>query len=1511
MKHSKLLLLAALAAASALPSSAQENVDYKKYPDFSTRVKADRSLLSPMTTSATTRPDHLNNADSIYFPPIINQAGGSCGSASRIAYMFTYEINRLRGLDGSLDENRYPTHFTWLLTNSNSGKDGMAIANGIPNIVTYGGPLFSYLFGNQDTADPDFGWMQGYDKWYSAMFNRLERTANFPLSVQTEAGREAVKNWLWNHNGNPDYPGGGICGIGVASGGKWLRIPKTEANESAGVTGQYYVGQWGATVDHALTIVGYDDRIEFDLDGNGVAGEKDKDEVGAWIIANSWGEYWCNNGFIYCPYKHAVTTTTTGGYYSPEIYYIRRNYRPLRTIKIKMDYSKRSELKLSAGISADLSATAPTKTTEFEHFKYAGDGDGNGVDAETPMLGRWADGVHTEPMEFGYDLTDLSNGFDTRRPLKYFFIIESKGSASGTGTIHDCSILDYEFDTDGIEVPFDLGDAGVSIQNKGKKTIISVTVAGEPFNAPRNLMTGTDGILTWDAPSTSSYTLKGYDIYCGNTVEARVGADVTAYTPKQADGIYRVAAVYTYGSAEVISKKTEAPVGKFYGTVPEKNYIRSIANSGFTIKDIFKENRNTATIEYWLRPNSLTNWNQSVGPGWSSNFQIHTTNLGELVVGWNTGNRLTSAAKTLAVGKYKHIAVVVDGSEMTAYVDGEKVGSASGGNTGIGGFGDLTFGAAGSNGISGNIDEVRVWSTARTQREIQSMMYCEVADPKNTPGLLVELKFDELAGQTIKNETGLYEVTRLNGTQTRAAYNGLFTDKRELSADFTLPAAPYYTGSVIEPTDAGSANAVNFVWTVKDGDDTRTLNVAHPSFIFSTAGQKTIGLTVTGTDGTTASSEQTIDVSTLPAPEPGFTSATTVPLGERISFVNTTPVTDGCSFTWSMPGAETETASTINAAATYQKPGKHTVTLTVTNATGTRSFSKDITVTNVNPEAAFTANPATIVKGQEVQLLDQSKYAPTSWAWAVSNDAYHYVSNEASPTFTFNDPGTYNVKLDVANEAGNSSVTKQRAIVVCNADAKTGLNFSGAQTVSFKNPINFSVTGGTTIEWWMYAKSNTKTCHQIGGKDFLITTMASGSMRISIGSVSYVTDAGFVVPAEWHHYAITIDASGYLSFYKDGKLVKTTRTPYGSDTRYPNLPETLSLGGTDAPLNAVIDEFRIWNSCLSAADLGKYANSPIDDVAAAENTGKLALYYNFNQNSGNVTDATSNANTGVRAGFGPEGDSWTTSLGVFSIGSAQREDVTAKYMTNYKAPFLHTDTRVSKITLAKDYYELLQDDETSRWKIENAVENNNITTGISVDTGNEDQLALLTKTYQFADRVTDHKLYQTVTLPAGHYVFGVERADEKTDEASYIVVAKGDTLPDTKKLSTDAIASADMSGSEVAFTVYADTEVSLGLVFNTRGQLTQRFNRFFIEKKISNDDFTWTGIDGVTDNSAVATFTPRSGGVLISTGRPAKVTISAVSGVSVFSGVVEGSKFVSLPAGIYITAGHKFIVTAR
>ena len=1509
MKHTHRMVLCALSgmflASTALPLVAQETVDYKKYPDYSRVIKADRRLLNNNWRSGQ-RPDRVNNAENIHFPPIISQDGGSCGSASRIAYMFAYEINALRNVSGLLEENRYPTHFTWLLTNSSSNKEAMAIANGVPNMPTYGGATYSSLMGYQDCSDPDFGWMQGYDKWYSAMFNRVERTANFPVSVATEEGREAVKQWLWNHSGDTDFAAGGICGIGVASGGIWENIPRTAANDAAGVTGKYFVSQWGKQVDHALTIVGYDDRIEFDLDGNGVIGEADKDEVGAWIIANSWGASWCNNGFIYCPYKNAITRHGTTDYYMPEIYYMRKNYRPLRTIKIKMDFSKRSELRLSAGIAADTAASIPESTTQFEHFKFAGDGNGDGVDAETPMLGRWKDGLHHEPMEFGYDLTDLSAGFDTRKPLKYFFIIESKETASGTGTIHDCSIIDYEFYKDGIETLFNIPANGINIQNKGGKTTISVIVYGEEMTAPRNLSLN-EGTLQWEAPAPCTQTLTGYNIYCNSTSVAKTDAATLSYDVSALTGTIEVAAIYQCGDTEAESKRMQLSTINYYGQTPESNYVRKFTKSGFEIVDILKEQLETATIEYWICPALLNYDNQQIGPGWENGFMAHATKSGQLVVGWNMQQCITSKASTLRANAWTHVAIVVVGGKMTAYANGQPVGEIITSNKGIGGFGSLPVGTGNTNaGINGTMDEFRVWNVARTQREIQSMMYSEVADPQNTPGLLAEVRMDSKDDGTLLEATNRYVVKTFEGTQSQIANSSLLNDKRAIKADFSTSEEVCYAGTEINIVNKSSANTVKWVWNV----DGKNYETEHPTFVFDTTGEKTVILTAYNGVGDTAQCHKNILIEKQPIPVAGFTCPDSVPAYEPISFSNSSKNTAGCVFHWEMPGAQIEHANTTNTATHYPNPGIYTVTLTVTNNSGSSSVSKEIVVTEIHPEAAFGVSPDVVVKGNPVKLEDKSLYSPTHWHWTIKNNAHHYIYDTADCELIFENPGKYDVSLEVSNSIGSSHAAQSKAITVCNADAKTGLAFNGEsnRTVTFDCPLALSQTHGFTIDWWMNAKGNQTYSQAIGGSesDLLIRSLADGTLQFCMGSSVYTSAPGFFIPGEWHHYAIVFNF-GDVFIYRDCMHFETFYTRFMGV--YPAMPTTFKLGGSNGAVNAIIDEFRVWNTALTSSVLKSYANAPIDDVETAESAHKLVLYYNFNQSSGDVQDATSHAHHGTRTGFGPEGDAWSSSLGVFCLNEAQREDASATYLTNYCAPFVHSGKDVNTSESGR-YMELLQGTEESAWVVEGSKTSGTIITGVHVDTKENNVFSLITKENGFGASVISHNVYQTVTLPAGHYVFGFESANGIFDKESYIVVNKGKGFPNVLNLQKESFAYTTMDHQELEFTLTEETEVSLGMQFNTRGSLVMQIQRFFLEKKISNDDFSWTGIEEAPyhDQGEEISIVSTHHGIDIKTGRPQRINIYSVAGALIHSEVINGNTHIALPAGVYIINGRKYLV---
>ena len=179
------------------------------------------------------RPDHVNNALLKYFPPIVNQVGNSCSPTNRFYYILTNELNSYHDKDGSLLENQIPSHFFYL---QNAYQDRIATHLGAPNAADYGGNTYSRFFGLQDIDWPDYGWMQGYDKWYRAMFNRLDS--------RNQITTEKAKDWLWNHCGDTDFHGGGLLAVSIVSGYKTDKIPITESNNAIGVSGMKYISGW-------------------------------------------------------------------------------------------------------------------------------------------------------------------------------------------------------------------------------------------------------------------------------------------------------------------------------------------------------------------------------------------------------------------------------------------------------------------------------------------------------------------------------------------------------------------------------------------------------------------------------------------------------------------------------------------------------------------------------------------------------------------------------------------------------------------------------------------------------------------------------------------------------------------------------------------------------------------------------------------------------------------------------------------------------------------------------------------------------------------------------------------------------------------------------------------------------------------------------------------------------------------------------------------------------------------
>lgn len=1214
--------------------------------------------------AASELPAYWNNADTKYFPPVFNQSGGSCGSASRIGYMFTHEINALRDLSASDPDNQYPTHFVWLFTNGNDGKDQFVEFVGVPNVTTYGGRTYSDLFGYQVETNEYFGWMTGYDKWMNAVSNRMLRPTSNPLTVNTKEGRLAAKAWLYNHAGDTDFKAGGLIGLGVASAGTWRDIPKTDANVAAGVAGKKYVYRWGTQVDHAVTMVGWDDRIEFDLDGNGIAGEEDKDEKGAWIIVNSWG-LWCNEGFIYCPYKYAgpVSDQETGemkaGYWSGELYHARKNFRPLRVIKLKMDYTHRSELLLQAGISTDLNATEPDGVTDMHHFRYGGDGNYGNTDPAPamPMLGKWGTVLHHEPMEFCYDLTDLSAGFDTNKPLKYFFIINrKKDTNAGTGNVYDASIVDLERDLEGIESPFDLGGEKFEITTDGKRLILSAIVYGNGYEPVNNLMYA-DGTLSWSAPTKSSHEVASYNVYKDGVLLGNTNAMTYSAEGGQE---YSVAAVYADGTASAKASCRAA-------VVQNKQSV-AFDNTGFTIPNIFGSHYNECTIEFYIYPTKFANYNNTAGPGWGT-YMHHFNSDGTFTVGWNTsgGNRMNGSQK-FALNTWQHVSIVVKGNKMTLYKNGTSIGSfTSSTYSGLGGFGDLVFSSSsGSNSWqNAKYDEIRIWDHARTDSQIKGGTFLyrrqEFYGDVLPKGLLAYYKGDTFLGDDGKYY--LRDCVGSNHAPISASADPADASSSPSLVNTSLKAvievdAPgeVYAGVPVALT-ATRSEAINKVWwTIPScGIDAKAL--LSPTVTFAEPGTHTV--TVYGSDysGKEYSSEMQIEVKAAPALDASFTmSAETLPCSEHLS-LRVNNFADACSYEWYMPGAEVETCYGAKAGATYSDGGDYQVKLKITSADGRIAEStQTVHVTNVAPVADFELSETVVLKGTPVMLNSKARYGATDFEWLLNGDAQRVTITEGrkNQPWTPKYSGKYDVWMKASNFMGSSSITKEKALVVTNDDSRNGLFFSqnGAKLTV---PMSVNLLA-FTMEFWANPTSLSASCWGIGDSEntLLITVNSSGTMTVTVNGTTANSGKGFVEAGTWNHYAIRRTVTGALYFYRNG--VRYAYVGTGMNRNAIKGMDAIVLGVEGAPMNGGIDEFRIWNSDYSSIQntCNQHMDNPEDYVAS----NKLLVYYDFNQTSGDVVDRTGNGNTGVRSGFGPDGDAWALSKGVFSLyfGNKQNDE---------------------------------------------------------------------------------------------------------------------------------------------------------------------------------------------------------------------------------------------------------------
>jgi len=431
-------------------------------PDYNTWRDAKGPDVGATSVDVARLPSRVDNSTRPEFPPIYKQHGGACGQFTAIASMFTYEMNVHNGTNANSDATRFPADFSWNKINSADKKNGseayhgweVAKHIGIPTVETYG-------YVHSKDAGP---WPNGYDIWRDAMEYRVAGYRYTP--AQTIAQIHEVRGWLYNRN----QPVEGMETIGgvLALDGRMgeLGTVTKQIREGDHMAGEEVWIRWGPTgYGHGITCVGYDDNVGIDINGDGkITNDIDINgdgkvsladwERGAFIVVNSWGEKWSNDGKIYLLYSAMIDSTWERGNYLGRVEVAR--HIPQRTLRLNFSSDNRAQLRVTIGIARDPVATAPER--EFAPQPINGwplFGQQEHVGA-VPLAGP----DDPTPLELGIDLTPLLTDLGpAAKGNGRLFLKFSRADGSGmSGEIHACAIRTY--DTNGAFI----GESTIEIQ---------------------------------------------------------------------------------------------------------------------------------------------------------------------------------------------------------------------------------------------------------------------------------------------------------------------------------------------------------------------------------------------------------------------------------------------------------------------------------------------------------------------------------------------------------------------------------------------------------------------------------------------------------------------------------------------------------------------------------------------------------------------------------------------------------------------------------------------------------------------------------------------------------------------------------------------------------------------------------------------------------------------------------------------------------------------------------------
>ncbi len=286
-------------------------------------------------------------------------------------------------------------------------------------------------------------------------------------------------------------------------------------------------------------------------------------------------------------------------------------------------------------------------------------------------------------------------------------------------------------------------------------------------------------------------------------------------------------------------------------------------------------------------------------------------------------------------------------------------------------------------------------------------------------------------------------------------------------------------------------------WTWNFGDS-NTSNQHNPYHSYASGGTYTVSLQAMSDSGCTASSAQTVIVST---PTAAFTAANGC-TGSGINFTDNSTLSSGAINTWHWYFGDGNTSLQQSPAHIYSAAGTYTVSLKITtNLNCSDSVTKIVSIEN-KPIVKFGADSLSGCVPLNINFSDSSVTATGSTYFWDFGDTHTSASKNI--TYTYTNSGVYTVKHIVTTSAGCTDSLIKAAYITVNATPLANFTVVNGCTTS---PLNFtdgsSISSGTISGWHWYFGDGTTSTQQNPVHSYTTAGTYTVSLKVNTGQHCY------------------------------------------------------------------------------------------------------------------------------------------------------------------------------------------------------------------------------------------------------------------------------------------------------------------------------------------------------------------------------------------------------------------------